>query len=539
MMHENTSQYQRGFNHTQQYNHSGNIVIHPTIQMSPYVQQVPRQTSATCFSVDARSMTGPQVIMPSSMSLNDYSSHSNRIISQSPQISGWNLNHQGFVPPLTLDEQAVYSCSFLGQLQGDYEVETPVGKDHVSVFVPTVSEGEEQYAIVRRVCSDGEALPDQVIYQEPHQFTLHTVDSVKNNVEAILIRGSNMKYGVNWLNLGDGGYTVWRRKGDVTFNLVNVESLASSRRHSIGSVGSALSSSVYSPIVVSNGMTTKIRSELFHQSPAPSIKPLLLNFSSHGSQVSNLSSDSNMSYNPSQTDVEINTREETIFELIKAECLGNAGLLKRVLHWANGNTSTRPLSSEDMQSLSKGRLWVTAHPVNFEDDVEIEYGLQESLENIKGAYKEVRNGVWKQPEPQVNEPGVQHRLMKGQRGRWNIESHDVDTGDWILCAEQLSDGRWVDIKNNREVIRVQLIPMHKILQKMSEEIAEENQEMEKCIEFLFTNCNQKKLNSKLKGRNLKHNISNLKLKLEKQYALSFAVQVATTADTIAMDSSIS
>jgi len=136
----------------------------------------------------------------------------------------------------------------------------------------------------------------------------------------------------------------------------------------------------------------------------------------------------------------------------------------------------------------------------------------------------------------VNEPGVQHRLMKGQRGRWKIESHDVDTGKWILCAEQLSDGRWVDIKNNREVIRVQLIPMSEILQKMGEEFAPENQEVEKCIEFLFTNCNQKKLNSKLKGRNLKHNISNLKVKLEKQYALSFAVQVATTADTIAKDS---
>jgi len=538
MMHGKTSQYQRRFNHTQQYNHSGNIVIHPTIQMSPYVQQVPRQTSATCFSVDARSLTSTPLKMPSLMSQCD-SSYSNSVISQSPWISGWNLNHQGLVPPLTLDDEAVYSCSFLGQLQGDYEVETLVGKDQVSVFVPTVPEGEEQYAIVRRVCSDGEALPDQVIYQEPHQFTLHTVDSLENNIEAVFIRGSNMKYGVNWVNLVDGGWTVWRRKGEVTFNLVNVESLASSRRHSIGSNGSAFSSSVNSPTVVSGGMTTKIRSELLHQSPASSIKPHLLNFPSHGSQVSNFSSDTNMSYNPSQTDVEINNRDDVIFELIKAECQGNAGLLKRVLHWATGNTSTRPLSSKDMESLSEGRLWVTAHPGDFENDVEIENCIQESLENIKGAYKEVRNGVWKQPEPQLNEPGVQHRLMKGQGGHWKIESNDVDTGEWILCAEQLSDGRWVDIKNNREVIRVQLIPMSKILQKMSEKIAQENQEIEKCIEFLFTNCNQKKLNSKLKGRNLKHNISNLKVKLEKQYALSFAVQVATTADTIAMDSSTS
>eukprot|EP00495_Collosphaeridae_sp_1-RS-2012_P003835 TRINITY_DN3158_c0_g1_i2.p3 TRINITY_DN3158_c0_g1~~TRINITY_DN3158_c0_g1_i2.p3 ORF type:complete len:96 (+),score=47.91 TRINITY_DN3158_c0_g1_i2:866-1153(+) len=75
--------------------------------------------------------------------------------------------------------------------------------------------------------------------------------------------------------------------------------------------------------------------------------------------------------------------------------------------------------------------------------------------------------------------------------------------------------------------------MKEILDKLNEEFASESIELEKSIEFLFTNCNQKKLNSKLKGRNLKHNISNLKVKLEKQYALRFAVTVATTADAIA------
>jgi len=36
------------------------------------------------------------------------------------------------------------------------------------------------------------------------------------------------------------------------------------------------------------------------------------------------------------------------------------------------------------------------------------------------------------------------------------------------------------------------------------------------VDFLFKSCNQKKLNSKLKKRNLKHNIANLKVKLDKQ-----------------------
>jgi len=140
-------------------------------------------------------------------------------------------------------------------------------------------------------------------------------------------------------------------------------------------------------------MHTKIRPELLQQSPAPSIKPVLSNFSSRGSQVSNFSSDSNISYNPSQTDGQADNREETMFELIKAQCLGNAGLLKRVLHWAAGNKSTRPISAQDMKSLSEGRLWVTANPVDFEEGVEIASCLQESLEDIKGAYKEVRVGV--------------------------------------------------------------------------------------------------------------------------------------------------
>merc|ERR1719245_2990417 len=205
-----------------------------------------------------------------------------------------------------------------------------------------------------------------------------------------------------------------------------------------------------------------------------------------------------------------------------------------MVHWAMRNRSMRRASPEDVNSLSEGRLWVTAHPIGYDDDVELPERLQESLEDIKGAYREVRTGVYKQPEPQVNEPGIQHRLIKGRRGCWKIEGHEVDTGKWVLCAEEQPDGRWVDCKN-KEVVRVKLVPMNEILEKLYEDFASENQELAKCIEFLFTNCNQKKLHSKLKGRNLKHNISNLKEKLEKQFKLQFAITVATTANAIAQD----
>jgi len=445
-----------------------------------------------------------------------------------------NSNQQAQIPPLTLDDDMVYNCNFLGQLQGNYEVETSDGQDQVNVIVPTLADVEKQYAIVRRVCSDGEALPDQFIYQEPTQFTLCSVSPMGENVVAVFRRGSSMKHTVKWENVLDRSQIVWRRKGEVTFNLVSANSLVPSRRNSISSVGTAFSSCVNSPLIGPNGMPMNIRPELLQQSVAPQNRPVLAHGYSSDSHISNVSSDQNM-VNVHQPNGETDPQEEAMFELIKAHCVGNSSLLKRMVHWAMRNRSMRRVSPEDVSSLSEGRLWVTANPVGYDDDAEIPERLQESLEDIKGAYREVRAGVYKQPEPQVNEPGVQHRLMKGPRGCWKIEGHEVDTGKWVLCAEEQPDGRWVDYKNNKEVVRIQLIQMKEILDKLHEEFACESQELEKSIEFLFTNCNQKKLNSKLKGRNLKHNISNLKVKLEKQYALRFAVTVATTADAIALD----
>jgi len=530
-----TSSYQPEFNHIQQYNQGPNVGMPPTIQMSPYMQQVPQQASPVpYFSLDARSFSAGQLPMTSPMSVNEYQSHTSTPLSQSPQLQGWNLNPQAMVPPLTLNDDMVYSCNFLGQLQGNYEIETPAGQDQVSVSVPTVSENEAQYAIVRRVCCDGEALPDQFIYQEQNRFTLC---SVNGNIDAELRRGCNMKHAVKWQNSHDGSQIVWRRKGEVTFNLVSAESLAPSRRNSISSVAtasSALSSCMNSPSIGPNGMPMQIRPELLQQSALTQNRSTLINTPYCG----NYASTENFMPNNQQehiADVEIDNQEQAMFELIKAHCVGNSSLLKRMVHWAMRKKPMRRVTSEDINNLTKGRLWVTAHPNDFVEGSEIEERLQESLENIKGAYMEVRPGVYKQPEPQVNEPGVQHRLIKGTNGYWKIEGYNVDSGKWEMCAKELHDGRWVDMKNNGRVIRVQLIPMRQILQKLEDEFASENQEVEKNMEFLFTSCNQKKLNSKLKGRNLKHNISNLKVKLEKQYALRFAVQVANTADSIAQE----
>jgi len=569
MMYQTTSSYQPEINNIQ-YNQGFNVAIQPTIQMFPYVQQISQQHLPVQCSPDG---SATQLPMFPPMPVNDYRSHSATPISYSPQITSWNANHQ-FVPPMTLDNEAVYNCSYLGQLQGSYEIETSEGQDQVSVIVPTVAEGGESYAIVRRVCSDGEALPDQFIYQEPTRFTLCCVDG---NVEAQYIRGSNMRYTVKWESTCDGSQTVWRRKGEVTFNLVPADSLAPSRRNSISSTctSSTNMSSVQSSLVGPNGMPMYIRPELQRNSVLQSrnylgnstcvgnnisndgFKPYVTSNETSNTDVqsghqedgnstcvgNNISNDGFQPYvtsnETSNTDVQRGHQEEAMFELIKAHCVGNSSLLKRIVHWGMKNRSMRRTSPEDVSTLSEGRVWVTAHLADLTGIVEIDDCLQESLDDIKGAYREIRTGVYKQPEPQVNEPGAQHRLMKDSHGYWKIEAHDVDSGKWILCAQELPDGLWMDMKNNRKDIRVKIIPMGMILEKMSEEFASENQKVEKSMEFLFTNCNQKKLNSKLRGSNLKHNISNLKVKLEKQYALRFAVQVATTGDSIAQEMDVS
>jgi len=547
MMYHHMNSYQPELGRMQQFGQLPNMTMQQCpIQMSPYMQHVQQQMSMPLeqhhglvphISLSAKTVSTAPPTMPSPMSLNDYQSNPRTPLQNSPQLHSWNIAHQTVSPPLTLENEKVYNCNFVGQLQGSYEIESPAGCDQVCVIVPDLADDTEQYAIVRRVCSDGEALPDQFIYQEPARFTLCSVDG---KIEAVMMKGSNMKHSVKWQKVEDGGFTVWRRKGEVTFNLVHVESL--SRRNSIISTASSgVSNVVDSPIIGADGIAMRIRPELLQQQLMQDRRPVLVNTSSCGSYASNDSFPGNQSvqhYGANTHNVQniaqMDHKQEALFELIKAHCVGNPSLLKKVVHWGMRNAPARRVTREDASNLSVGRIWVTAN-ASVAQGGEIEESLQESLDEIKGAYREVRQGVYKQPEPQASEPGIQHRLLKDIRGLWKIDEHDIETGRWLPCAQEQPDGRWVDLKNDGKVIRVQIVPMIKILETLGEGLVTGNQDVEKSMEFLFTSCNQKKLNSKLKGRNLKHNIANLKVKLEKQYALSFAVQVANTADAIAQE----
>jgi len=498
-----------------------------------------------------------------------------RMYAETPQQSsnsqiispGQHFGSHVFQPSPLRDDP--YRCNFLGQLAGSYEIHTSSGVDNVSVIVPDVSEIEKPYAIVRRVCDDGEALPDQFIYEEQLCFSLC---SAEREVHGWLPKGINMKYSVKW-NLKNGGEVIWRRTKEVVFSLVSVDSLSCcSRRNSINSMYSSTSTSAVSHTADTqdqDGIRNLIRPELRQMckpQPHPVYEPLRtagvspneksdypqedtrgIRSSHFGSTVmekKQVGDESNRSYESgeaySQQVVALKLTEDKLFAQIKNECMRCPSLLKRLISWASANSSSQPITREFNKDISVGRLWVTAKsgvPAN-----ELEEKLQDALDDIKGAYQEIdKTGVWQQPIPQAGEPGLQHRLLRDCQGFWMIEERITDDvkkdEKWVVCARELSDERWVDLKNDQREIQVRLVQMVTILEKMmEEETAVESADVQKgFVEFLFKTCNQKKLNTKLKKRNLKHNIANLKVKLEKQYALSFAVKVATTAEAIVQE----
>jgi len=530
-------------------------------QVRPYQQQISNIPSYQT-STSERSITPP--------------------VSCSPQAYNW-LHQQQIISPLALDyQQIAYSCRFVGQLQGSYEVEVPAGIDRIKVIVPTVPEGERQHAIVRQVCHDWEALPDQFIHEDGSRFNLCSTDG---NIQGVMMKGMNMKYSIEW-TMNDGTKTIWRRTGNVGFTLVSVDSLVppSTRRGSISSVcslSSIMSNSIGPPELENHhgalGLCGyDIRPELLRESSFPRYKEQRRDYIPHTpSVVSNnvsevderpqrrLARSSNLattkipaSQSPEPRKIHVAAvkavptpaplpkkpkpkNEQEVFNEIKKLCIDNPALLKKVLKWGNIQTSVAELTREDLEKLSSGRVWVTASLEHPATETEEDVKWQDALDDLKGAYQEVQNepNTFIQPAPQQSEPGKQHRLKKVVGGLWVIDECKMKSGSkWGLCAEELPSRQWIDHRNNRKNIEVKVVPLIRILERMGERLkTDQNQDVERCVQFLFNSCNQKKLNSKLKTRNLKHNIANLKVKLDKQYSLSFAVKVANTADTIAQE----
>jgi len=485
--------------------------------------EVPQLQHTWPVSISNESGHVTQHPLPSRSTLCDNAYKQGGLLIDAPQLSD---SVRAITPqsatPKAVDDDTLYSCNIIAQLQGSYEMATSSGHVQVSVILPNVLGQVKQWALAYRISGDGKALHHQYIHDEPSWFTLK---SVTGKLEGVLRKGSNMKHTVEWWNSNDGSCIIWRRKGKVTFNIVQVEPKV--RRNSIGSVRTFSTS----PIAAHSSNTPMLgreenlflnRAELLQQTT-----PAYLGDSSTGcfSPAGSFQSTLN-SLVLSGLSVTSDQQQEDMFEVIKAHCSKNPLLFKKVIDWGVRNNPAHRVS-EVTASLSKGRVWVTAHTVGSgEGEVPMD-----SLDDIKGAYQEVSTGVYMQPDPEACGSDVQHRMCKDEHGRWIIERHGLEGESWQMRAQQLGDGRWVDLRNTKVAIRVNIIAMSKILDTLGEELLASKNNLKKSMDFLFTSCNQLKL-VKLKGRNLKHHIANLKVKLEKRYALSFGVQIASTAETI-------
>jgi len=232
-------------------------------------------------------------------------------------------------------------------------------------------------------------------------------------------------------------------------------------------------------------------------------------------------------------------QEQNLFELIMTYCSGRPNLLKKVVYWglSKNQAPENPMwmSPDMVQKLGSGRIWLCCM---VKDTVlttsKRNNHAQDALHNLKGAYQEIvkGSGVYIQPNPGAIQPGEQHRLRKEQEV-WIIEERRGPDSQWELRAQEQAGRYWIDLKNLRKPFELKIIPLVKILERMADYIFDGN--IEKRLDFLYRDCDQKKLNTKLKKRNLKHNIQNLKAKLEKQNCLRFAVRVVNVADTIAKE----
>jgi len=430
-----------------------------------------------------------------------------------------NLNIQAIDP---------YSCNFLAQLEGTYETGLTDAKQ-----VQVELADDAQYANVRRPDEEGELVVAQLIYEDEKRFTLCSRNGF---VLAVMLKGEDMRRSVTWYS-NDGSQVVWNRTRDVTFKLVSVTPELS-RRNSFVSIVSGISQMSCSQASLNEIVSDErmhIRPELRTQEDLSREKAEIEGQQRRLSpeEPNNLSFvESPLIKCTSPTASETKLTEDELFDQLKRYCRKFPSLLEKVTHWGITRTPNRYVGPKEISEFAAGRIWVraalTKPPKNGI------HSWQEVLNEFKGAYQETEPGVFMQPPTQPHEPGKQHRIRKNRKGFLVFEEHNADENVWNSCVQELPDGHWVDLKHRRRKYNIQLVPMLSILNRMEDHWTD-YEEMQQSIDFLFNSCNQKKLNTRLKARNLKHNISNLQLKLDKQYGLSFAVRVAEIADSIALE----
>jgi len=441
----------------------------------------------------------------------------------------------------------LYGCNFLEQLQGIYKWEIEEGPIHIHVLMPILENQslfDNACTIVRRVGSDGDALSDQIIFEEPERFILC---SLNQKVLAYLHKGWDSKNGLTWTAIESAYDFFWQRMGHETLvpgMKLNRSMLQTQEVSSLESLTATTSnpetilSSLHRKSFTQKKQISNLESLTSTNSYPDAIRSCLYNrnFIPYSSSIESFSQYQEASLTLNET-----CHEQKLFELIKASCFGRPNLLKKVVNWGltKDKDASLPIkmSSEFGKKLTKGRVWVSC--MLKEDSVAKKSSWkrspeQDAVDILKGAYQETTkgSGVYVQPCPEAHQPSLLHCLRKENK-LWIIEERDPKTGSWKLRAKEGAGSYWLDIKNVHQPLKVKIIPMCEILERMTDCIFRDN--IETYLNFLFQDCNQKKLNTKLKERTLKHTIHNLEAKLEKQECLTFAVWVVRVADEIAKE----
>jgi len=262
------------------------------------------------------------------------------------EIHTKNIAHETVIESTALEDDILYSCKVLAQLQGQYETETSIGHMKVTVILR-----EGNYARVHLVSNDGKVLTDKFIYHELFWFKLCSADG---KVEGVFREGSNMKHSVKWWKTDDESYTIWRRKGDVTFILIPVDSSTCSNSITSLCTVSTTPPSAH-PI---DSLTLGSDENPMHIRPkrVRRRRTAFLNDSSGGSSSTSCLHE-NSSFNiVSASSFLMDQNNEEVFELIKAQCSKNEVLFEKVVEWCIANNPASRISKDETRCLSEGRL---------------------------------------------------------------------------------------------------------------------------------------------------------------------------------------
>jgi len=425
----------------------------------------------------------------------------NRLVGKFSKLTASNINPSE-------RHTSSYSCNLLRELEGTWTTDTP---EEDEILLTVTCHGNQWHAI-GAVKSGTGVVPDQIIYQDKNIFTLRSTDG---NVMAIMFTAMITKNSLTWFSVF-GTKILWRRKAELQDE--------SSPRNSTATESSGISQMCST----SSGSSASgdIRPEL--------CKPICnaeVPYCSSASNSSNLEARRSISVASPYSQLNEKLGENDLLELFQNHCTKSPSLLQKVLNWGISQIPNQSTDRLEIERLACGRLWVSA--LFTVPNKKRRTEAWRIIEELKGAYELVAPGVYLQPPALPGEPGAQHRLRKNNYGLWFIEKHYKEKDEWCPCAQELPMGKWIDLKS-RNMYVVKVVSMLSILTRMTKQLSDFGS-MEKGMEFLFTSCNQKKLNTNLKARNIKHNISNLHVKLDKQRSLCFAIRVASIADSIALE----